>query len=316
MSTVKAKPPTITKIKFDDEGMFSSLYFQEWIPGYNHISVDQLCTVFSNESIHLVTFLCSCTSDGEYDETDVLSLKASPEGIVERVYGPVILASELGDLILRSGSNTFPLVQKGRDFILGSLKGELESYDLKIKKDTPEEKTISIPRIDFISPTDKSVIYSVRVLIQEGIDGEGLKQAARSEQAIAPYLSVAVTAYRLTEVPEGEYLVTGINRNEGGKYGNSYLIIAGNTGVWSNKSLRSLLDKNYETFKKLLSQGSAVTLKIANIRELDNGKKTCDAALFLRESKAIAPKNLEALKPEVIETEVSEVKQGEKAIPF
>lgn len=321
MATVKT--PSVTKIKFDEEGAFSSLHFQEWIPGYNHISVNQLNTEVANESIYLTTFLREC-SNGEYDETDVLSVKASSEGIVERIYGPVILASEDGKIILRSGSNIFPIRQEGRNFILGSLKGELEGYDIKIKKETPEERTISIPRIDFISPADKSIIYSIRVLIQEGVDGEALKQLARSEQPIAPYLTIAksggVDAYRLHEVPEGEYRVTDIDRNEGGKWGTSYLIVMGNQGVWSNKSLRSKLDNHYEIFKKFLAEGKAITLKIANIRDLDNGNKTCDAALFLREPKAIAPKNLEALKPaEVIETEVSEVKQSEilpKNFPF
>lgn len=293
-----ASTPTIVKIKFDTNESFGSLRLNEWKAGYSQVSLDQLISDdFGDDSTFLVMFLSSCAPKNEFNEKNILSVKASTEGIVEKIYGPVIQTAEDGSLIIRSGGNIFPLKQDGRNFIAGELEGELEGYELKIKAGTADERTISIPRIDFIHKADSSIIYSIRVLTKEGVDGEVLKQLARSKKDISSYLTVSksgsgssVDAFKITEIPEGEYQVQAIDITTGGDYGNSYLIIIGDKGVWANKSLKTQLDKYYEAFDSYLKAGKPLTLRVANIRDLPTGYKTCDSALFRRETRAaIAP---------------------------
>jgi len=285
--------PSVTKVKFDEKGSFSVLEVQDWEAGFSPVSMSHLTLEdFGDDSSHLMMFLAACNP--EFDLSNVLSVKASLEGIVEKVYGPVLLASEdEKEIVIRSGGNTFTVKQSGRTFQVGDLEGELESYDITIRKGTPDEQTISIPRIDFSHKENPTLIFSIRVLIKKDADGEGLKQVARSKKPITPYLmaskSGGVDAFKLTEIPEGEYLVTDIDINTGGEYGNSYLIILGDKGVWANASLKSQLNKHYAAFKSRLTKGSPVTLTLAAIRDLPTGYKTCAAGLFNREPRVNQP---------------------------
>lgn len=313
--------PTVTKVKFDAD-MFTSLKLQEWIPGYNRVGIDQLIIdELCDNTTFLVMFLASCTETAEYNDSDLLSVKASENGILEKVYGPVVLASEDNEgLVLRCGSNKFPIIQKKNEFILGQLVGEIVCSDIKIKDQAGAEKTISIPQIEFAIPSDDSIVYSIRVYTKEGVDGDGLKRTAKSGKSIAPFLnpikSGSSNIFKLEEFPSGEYSVTTIELNDKKEWNSYTIYLEGGQAVWAGGSVRRTLNSNYKVFKTFLAQGKSLTLKVAS-KTGKNGERIVDASLFPRAPKAIAPKNLEALKPaEVIETEVSEVKQGEKAIPF
>ena len=310
--------PTVTKVKFDAD-MFTSLQLQEWIPGYNRVGIDQLIIdELCDDTTYLVMFLASCTETAEYDDSDLLSVKASENGILEKVYGPIVLASEDNEgLVLRCGANVFPIVQKKNEFILGQLIGEIVCSDIKIKDQTGAEKTISIPQIEFSIPSDDSIVYSIRVYTKEGVDGDGLKRTAKSGKSIAPFLNPvklgSSSIFKLSEFPCGEYSVTTIELNDGREWTSYTIYLEGGKAVWSNPSLRRCLDRNYKVFKTFLAQGKPLTLKVAS-KVGKNGERIVDASLFPRAPIAIAPKNLEALKPaEVVEAEVD----GEgKKIPF
>lgn len=312
--------PTITKVKFDEKGLFSVLEVLDWMPGFSPVSINDLIVDgFGDDSNHLLMFLTACS--GEVNLSNVLSVKASPEGIVERVYGPVLQASEdEKDIVIRSGGNTFTVKQNGRNFQVGELEGELESYDITIRKGTPDEQTISIPRIDFSHKENPTLIFSIRVLIKKDADGEGLKQVARSKKPITPYLmaskSGGVDAFKLTEIPEGEYLVTDIDINTGGEYGNSYLIILGDKGVWANASLKNQLNKHYGAFKSFIANGKPVTLTLANIRELPTGYKTCSTGLFLREPRLYQPALPESVDVKPVLSGSVDVESKSDGLPF
>ena len=302
--------PSVTKVKFDAD-MFTSLQMQEWIPGYNRVGIDQLIIdELCDDTTFLVMFLASCTETAEYDDSDLLSVKASENGILEKVYGPIVLASEDNEgLVLRCGSNKFPIIQKKNEFILGQLVGEIVCSDIKIKDQTGAEKTISIPQIEFAIPSDDSIVYSIRVYTKEGVDGDGLKRTAKSGKSIAPFLNPVKAGssdiFKLSEFPAGEYGVTTIELNDKKEWTSYTIYLEGGKAVWSNPSLRRCLDKNYKVFKTFLGQGKPLTLKVASTTN-KNGERVVDAALYPRAPIAIAPKNLETLKPaEVIEAETA-----------
>lgn len=93
---------------------------------------------------------------------------------------------------------------------------------------------------------------------------------------------------------------------------NSYTIyLEGGKAVWAGGSVRRSLNNNYKVFKTFLAQGKPLTLKVAS-KVGKNGERIVDASLFPRTPIAIAPKNLETLKP----AEVAEVDGEGKKIPF
>lgn len=272
--------PKVTVVNFDDDDKFGILHAKDYTPGYNKIGIPDLSDEDFDDDALLLTCLTSLANGEEFDTEDVISVKASEAGIVERIYTPAMFATEGGEgLVIRAGANLFPVTQEGRTFTCGGMQGEIESYSVKYG-----DKEYKIPRIDFVAP-EGGLIYSLRVFGKdESVTGDALKHRARSGGSIAGYLREAKGGnYQIvkpTELPEGEYLVTAIDKKEHAEYGVGYFIaLEGGKAFYANFGLKKQLNASFNSFTSCLKKNRPVALAIANIRESKNGKLTCDAVL-------------------------------------
>lgn len=281
MTSTMPKVPEIIVVNFDDDDKFGILHAKDYVPGYNKIGFDDLSDEdFGDDGAMFATCLALLAGNIDFDSEDVLSVKANEAGMVERIYTPAMFASENGEgLVIRAGSNLFPVTQDGRTFTCGEMQGEIESYSVKYG-----DKEYKVPRIDLIAP-EGGLIFSLRVFGKdETVTGDALKHRARSGGAIAGYLREAkggnFQIVKPTELPEGEYLVTAIDKKEHPEYGVGYFIaLEGGKAFYANFGLKKQLNASFNSFTSCLKNSRPVSLAIANIRESKNGKLTCDAVL-------------------------------------
>jgi len=276
--TSNSKPEVIV-VNFDDDDKFGVLYAKDYVPGYNKIGLEDLSDEDFQDDEALFLTCLTCLADGkDLDLKDVISVKATESGMVDRIYTPAMFASEGGEgLVIRAGSNLFPVTQNGRTFTCGEMQGEIESYSVKYG-----DKEYKVPRIDFVAPKG-GLIFSLRVFGKdETVNGDSLKHRARAGGAIAGYLREAkggnYQVVKPTELPEGEYLVTGIDQKEHPEYGTGYFVaLDGGKALYANFGMKKQLKSSFNSFSNCLKGGRPVTLIIANIREGNNKKMTCDA---------------------------------------
>lgn len=270
--------PEVIVVNFDDDDKFGVLYAKDYVPGYNEIGISDLSDEDFDDDVLLLTCLELLANGTKYDTEKVLSVKATDSGIIDRIYTPALFSTEGGEgLVIRAGANLFPVTQNGRTFTCGEMQGEIESYSVKYG-----DKEYKVPRIDFVAPKG-GLIFSLRVFGKdETVNGDSLKHRARAGGAIAGYLREAkggnYQVVKPTELPEGEYLVTGIDQKEHPEYGTGYFVaLDGGKALYANFGMKKQLKSSFNSFSNCLKGGRPVTLIIANIREGNNKKMTCDA---------------------------------------
>ena len=148
---------------------------------------------------------------------EVLLVQADANGVLERVYAPSLFATEEGGIILRVGSNTWPVTQQPGKFSVGSLTGYL---NVEMRENLKEEQYMLVS-INFSDDADTaSFVVGVRLSQESELTQVQLQKLVARGGSIVPHLMVAGTAGtggdvgKMHELGCGEYALTDIEQVE------------------------------------------------------------------------------------------------------
>jgi ribosomal protein S24E len=172
--------------------------------------LDNVC----ESSNALLEFIGALSEDQEPDWENILAIKSSPQGEIDRVYTPILCLNSQGQLAMRCGNNFFPVNQNGKELTCGSLKGEVEFE--KIKNGEKEAPEVSVEWGDY---EQKKTFRTVAILSSEAFqDPDNTKAAIKRGEDISPLLRqfgngnggnfIRITP--LKELSEGSYEIEEI----------------------------------------------------------------------------------------------------------
>jgi len=148
---------------------------------------------------------------------EVLLVMADSNGVLERVYAPALFATEEGSIILRVGSNTWPVTQEPGKFSVGSLTGYL---NVEMKENLKEEQYMLVS-VNFSDDADTaSFSIGVRLSQESELTQVQLQKLFAKGGSIVPHLMVAGTGGtggdvgKMHELGVGEYALTDIEQVE------------------------------------------------------------------------------------------------------
>jgi len=148
---------------------------------------------------------------------EVLLVQADANGVLERVYAPSLFATEEGGIILRVGSNTWPVTQQPGKFSVGSLTGYL---NVEMRENLKEEQYMLVS-INFSDDADTaSFVVGVRLSQESELTQVQMQKLVAKGGSIVPHLMVAGTAGtggdvgKMHELGCGEYALTDIEQVE------------------------------------------------------------------------------------------------------
>lgn len=201
----------------------------------------------------------------DLNEDEILLVRAE-KGILKRVYGPCVFQGEKG-LILKLGTNSFPVDVNERDFICGELKGDIES-DPSANPDYPVSY-LRLSREDEDSPLD----WLISVRLSEGITASDIRQALRRNETITGFFlpppgtsSGAGSIKRMQELGEGEFEVERIDPVTTQDQRESWVIhLKNGEQCWARGKTELALKNGWTPDPQ-----KPLTLRVANIRQKGN----------------------------------------------
>lgn len=267
---------------------FASLSLAEYSGTLNAVGLDNLAP---KEAELLSLFLVYVESDllnaDAIDYDQLLWVRASADGIFQDVYTPSLKSNGEGGLVLQVGVNKFAVTVEDRELVCGGLSGSIAfGQTVKYGRSDGSEIEYQTGFVDFMVEGDDR-LWRVKCAFDPEKD---LKAAAirRAEKegdaaALSQFFKVAgggdtrTDTFRMEEIGEGEFLVTGIRSVET-KYGENFILtLSDNREVWSRGAVTTLLRSGWQSPK-----GLPLTLTISNIRPRGEGKFSIDCALRLR----------------------------------
>jgi hypothetical protein len=279
-------------IKFDVEH-FPFISLMEFETQWNTIGIEEMD---SQEASKMYDFLGRLgdpiSNDGVIDESSVFLVKATPEGLLDRLYGPCLYKDESDDLILKCGSNLYPVRQKKSEFFVGELTGTLEFQDKEksITRDGVTYKTqycvLALVPTDGDEPIE--YIASVRTDLLQNPTAATIKSHLRLGKSLAFYLEEApggnpVNAIKMKKLGCGEFPVAEIEVIPPNENGVSYVLrLEDGRGVWAQGKVKQTLKGG---FRK--PEGKPLTLAITQIEIGKDAKSYVTCALRLRAPKPL-----------------------------
>lgn len=286
---------------------FASLGLQEFLGQWNQVALEDLNTR-EQEFMSLFIQYCCNFDDSNVNTSDVLLVKAGDYGMLRDVYGPSIFRTEDGGLVLKAGSNEFPVVHKsGQEFTVGALEGTItfasEPIKAKVKKDNEEYEVEFQPAVMELLPNDGAEWqFNVKCSLDPSteISSAKIKQALKRGESIAHHFRSVPkkgegggNTLKMQELGKGEFAI-GWVRSVETQNGTRYIIgLEDGTECWSRGNVETVLkdDESRTTIENALAESKPVTLSITNVMQKGD-KWYVDCALRFR-----APRVLEEIKP-------------------
>ena len=318
-------------MKFDAT-TFSFLNEMDFLPGFSNVSqqdlqnqvmqamslgidISELPEVGVIEAFDTILKGLAPAIVGEFDETNVLSVKADPNGMVEAVYGPAIFGSEDGTMVLKCGQNLYKFTHKGTEGACG-LTGDIEVVEKEGKGEDGQPETYLSVSFDVYLPNPIDQTIEIPLILDAGkkVTKGKFKQDIKAGN-IAQYLKGVPTGGNwvgMNDLAIGEYLMSGLEENSpSAEYGRSWtMTLEGVGGVRSKgKQINLKLANRAPKLIKLIELGHPVTLLISSKTELSQGIQV-KADFFTREphpdrmAAQVKPAELKSAAPPVIEATV------------
>lgn len=284
---------------------FSSLSTIEYASQWEQIAFDQL---WEDEQTVINEFLLLAKGDTDIklNLKDVLLVKTSDDRMLERVYGPSIFreSAEGDGLILKAGSNVFPIVIQNERLTIGHLIGKFQwltrkrldettydvlvarLYDSRSEDDDPLMYEIGCslaatsPTTEVNGQVQKNPLY----LSQPKLDKLLAANAGLGQFFSAPK-SGGGSVYKMQQLGANtEWEVIGVDVTEPHpEYGVSYILrLAGGASCFARGNSETLLKRNFNNIKKQLESGMSWTLKVGKVEEFAPGKTSVNNALVQR----------------------------------
>ncbi len=185
-----------------DSSLFPELNLIEYESPWTVIGFQHLAEGEGQEMLGL--FISLIRAPGQIIDEDELLLVKAENGLLRRVYGPCVFQSGSG-LMVKLGSNSFPLKVIGRDLICGDLQGDFE-----VDPHSEPHKPVSYLRLSALEPR---IDWLVNVRLMEGLTASDLKQALRQGADILPYFQAPpgkgedTPILKMQELGAGEFAV-------------------------------------------------------------------------------------------------------------
>lgn len=232
--------------------------------------------------------------DPDFSGEDLLSIHLTPEGIVDRVLGPAIMADDSSTVVLAVGKRTFPIELDKLSLSLGRIDGDIECRETEAGWLVADAElavgshTLTIPVV--LSKEASPTKAQFKAAAKSGKLGELLRTVGSGGGG---WIS-------MNELDVGEYPISDIVENpEHPEYGKSWSIYV--TGFdrpvrSKGKKFERLLHARAAGFCKLLQNNQQLTLAILNKTELAQGTRV-DATIVVRQAQTPAlPHAFPALK--------------------
>lgn len=291
-----------------DVASFSFLNEQEFMPGYSTVSQEDLQNQMMSALalglapeelpeigvIELFDSLVEAlkpSAVGTFDSSNVLTVKADSNGMVEAVYGPAIFRHD-GKLVVKVGSNLFPLAIQGTEAKGGSLVGDIEVVEKDGRGDDgQDEKYLSVSwDVYFAAPIDQTLEIPVVLDSENKTNKAKFKQALKAGD-VAQFVREASSGgdwVSMNDLEIGEYALTKLVANDPHpEYGVSWTMTLEGVGDVRSKGKqfhRKLLIRAPKLMA-LLNAGHPVTLLISSKKEVSQGIQV-NADFFTRHPKA------------------------------
>lgn len=282
---------------------FSSLSTQEFTQQWENIKLE---TLWEDEQEWLMQFLNLAKGDNEVelDLNNVLLVKTNNDRMLERCYGPSIFrVSEDGDgLVLKVGSNTFPISIQNERLVVGHLKGRFQwqtkkrldesTYELltaRLGDNREDDPALYEIGCSLVEKEPASEVNGKLTANQLFLSQNKLDRLLESNSAIGQFFtfpkSGGGSVFKMQQLaPNSEYEVVAVDTTEPHpEYGVSYILrFIDGSSCFARGNSEVVLKRNLATIQKQLASGKTWTLKIGEIKEFKEGKFTVNNALVQR----------------------------------
>lgn len=237
---------------------------------WNPVGLDEL---EPREQQPLAVFLQQLNYDqfSEFNANDVLLVKAE-NGVLRAVYGPAIWRDG-EQIILRIGSNNFPVQQKDDKLEVGQLRGKL----VVAEEETLDGEKYPVMSVSFVSKTRDVYIIPIKLATKDlGLTVADVTAAIVNEEPILPLLSpVPTPAIKMQELGIGEYPLHPYISQSDGEYGTIYkLHLIDGPAVLARGNVKILLDSGWRPHSE-----KPLLLIISKVEKLGENKFSVDCAL-------------------------------------
>jgi hypothetical protein len=280
-----------------DKDMFPCLSDTDFTPGFNSIGMEDLG--HTEQDLMSIFIGALGPSISEFDETNILLVKADEFGLLDKVYGATIFRHEEAGLVLKLGANEFQVSQNKDGLVIGDLSGEIRFADkptlITVKDDNGDEKQVEfwpasvellyIPEGD----EDNSIEFKVRCSWDPSTEAKPatIKAKIKTGKDISSYFRLPPSgnggsgeAIKMQDLGVGEFLVTDIRKLEGGKYGDSFVLkLDDGREVWSRGSADIQLKARSMDGLPLLRPGVPTCLIVSQCVQRNDGKWSINCAL-------------------------------------
>lgn len=246
-------------IEFDLKEFPELVLAEEWVKGYNTVSIDVLGS--DAPIVQELLAAAASESEAEINEDDVLLLKADNFGDPQQLYPPTICKKAADDdtVILKVGANEFPVSLKAGMFAIGNLDGFFAPSANTVKFEKDGEKREFRKCFVQLSGDDFNYdwLVSLRLNQSVGTDIAPVQKAIAKAKSIAdlvPYLDAvgggggAIKPHELVKdgiTLPATWRVETWDSFEG-NYGTSYkLKLASGGWVWGKGMVMKQLDAGF-----------------------------------------------------------------------
>lgn len=225
---------------------------------------------------------------GEWVETEVLTIHADENGLLDVVLGPAIFSHE-GALVLKVGNNQCQVVQEGAACSIGGLAGDIEVVEKEGKDDEGKEtKYLAVSFDVYLADLDKGISIPFVLDPEKIVSKQAFKQKLKAND-IAQFLKPVPQGgswISMNDLAVGEYLLTELIENPVSEYGRSWTMTLAGIGDVRSKGRRfqKQLEASATMYAKMLAKGLPITLLISSKNEMSQGIQI-NAGFFKRAPK-------------------------------
>jgi hypothetical protein len=241
------------------------------------ISADEAAATF--DAIDKLEGFVAAAASGAAQPDYWLSVHIDESGLIDKAFGPCVMANDNGQQVLVIGQTQYPIAIKGLSATVGELEGDIEVAEIDGVGDDGKPIKFLAASIDF-------ELLSIPIILQKvGLTKAQFKTGLKAGQ-VGQYLKVAGAGnwVSMNELELGEYLVSGLVENPvHSEYGRSWTMTLEGIGEVRSKGKRfeSILTMRAGVFMKLLANGRPLTLCVSSKEQLTQGMRV-DAGFFMR----------------------------------